>query len=228
MSFSAFRSSRFFSPRLLLALLVLALLTACATPITARVTRFNQWPADIAGSTFSFLTPVEPGRELEQATYESHVQAQLEQRGFKSAPAGQVGRLQVEVAAESRGEQKTYLTPVYQDYHIFLPPYRDAAGRIVPGMWVPDPFGPRYVGERPVRLNVQISNLRLRILDTKGSAPGQPRPIFESRAVYEGEAIDLSVLVPYLVRAVFDELPGQNGQVRTVQFDRKTGALIRP
>lgn len=217
----------FFSPRLLLALLVTALLTACASPITARVTSFNQWPDDIAGSTFSYLTPVDPSSELEQATYENHVQAELEKRGFRRAPAGQVGRLQVELTTASRGEQKTYLTPVYQDNSVFLPPYRDAAGRIFPGMWVPDPFGPRYVGDRQVSLALQISSLRLRILDTKGSAPGKPRTVFESRVVYEGGGIDLSVLVPYLVRAVFDEFPGQNGQVRSVQFDPKTGALIR-
>lgn len=217
----------FFSPRMLLALLVTAFLTACASPITARVTSFNQWPADTAGSTFSYLTPVDPTRELEQATYENHVQAELEKRGFRRAPAGQVGRLQVEVAAASRGEHKTYLTPVYQDYYVFLPPHRDAAGRIFPGAWVPDPFGPRYVGERQVSLDLQVSSLRLRILDTKGSAPDKPRTVFESRVIYEGGGIDLAVLVPYLVRAVFDEFPGQNGQVRTVQFDRKTGALIK-
>lgn len=217
----------FFSPRVLLALLVTAFLTACASPITARVTSFNQWPADTAGSTFSYLTPVDPTRELEQATYESHVQAELEKQGFRRAPAGQVGRLQVEVAATSHGEQRNYLTPVYQDNYVYLPPYRDAAGHIFPGFWAPDPFGPRYVGERQVSLTLQISSLRLRILDTKGSAPDKPRTVFESRVIYEGGGIDLAVLVPYLVRAVFDEFPGQNGQVRTVQFDRKTGALIK-
>ena len=61
-------SPAFFSPRLGLALLVTALLTACASPITARVTSFNQWPADVAGSTFNFLTPIDTTRELEQAT----------------------------------------------------------------------------------------------------------------------------------------------------------------
>lgn len=227
MPFPGRQYSIFFSPRVLLAMLVTAFLTACASPITARVTSFNQWPADTAGSTFSYLTPVDPTRELEQATYESHVQAELEKQGFRRAPAGQVGRLQVEVTTASHGEQRNYLTPVYQDNYVYLPPYRDAAGRIFPGFWAPDPFGPRYVGERQVSLTLQISSLRLRILDTKGSAPDKPRTVFESRVIYEGGGIDLAVLVPYLVRAVFDEFPGQNGQVRTVQFDRKTGALIK-
>ncbi len=73
---------------------------------------------------------------------------------------------------------------------------------------------------------MQFSQLNLRLLDTKNSPPGQPRPVFESRAVFEGNA-DLPAVTPYLVRAVFDGFPGQNGQVRNVRFDSETGALIK-
>ena len=217
-------------PRLCLALLVTALLTGCASSITARVTSFNQWSSDVAGSTFSFITPVNPNRELEQATYESLVQAELEKLGLKRAASGQVGRVQVDVAATHRAEDKTYMAPVYQDNYVFFPPYRDAAGSIFPGMWGPDPFGPRYVGDRPVNRTVQINSLRLRLLDTKVAAQdaqlSKPRAIFESRAVYEGDNGDLPAVMPYLVRAVFDRFPGQNGKTRTVRFDSKTGAQI--
>ncbi|WP_431095506.1 DUF4136 domain-containing protein [Polaromonas aquatica] len=211
-----------------LALAVVALLTACASPITTRVTSFNQWPADAAGSTFSYITPVDTTRQLEQATYEGHVQAELEKRGLRLAPPGQVGRLQVDVAASSRSEEKTWMQPVYQDNMVFVPPYRDAAGRLYGGGWVPDPFGPRYVGDRPVSMTLYTHSLRLRLLDTQGTPPGKPpRTVFESRAFYEGGSSDLPLVVPYLVRAVFDDFPGQNGQVRVVKFDSKTGALIK-
>lgn len=219
------------SPRMGLALLATALLTACASPITARVTSFNQWPVDMAGSTFSYITPVNPRRELEQASYENLVQPELEKQGLKRAPAGQVGRVQVDVAATHRVEDKTYMTPVYQDNYVFLPPYRDAAGNLFPGFWAPDPFGPRYVGDRPVNRTVQISSLSLRLLDTKavgsGNPPGKPRTVFESRAIYEGDNDDLPAVMPYLVRAVFDEFPGQNGKARIVKFDSKTGEQIK-
>ncbi|MEO5659516.1 MAG: DUF4136 domain-containing protein [Polaromonas sp.] len=225
--FSTLLAAVLFSPRLGMALLVTALLSACAFPITARVTSFNQWPADMAGSTFSYITAVNPMRELEQATYEGYVQAELEKRGLKRAPAGQVGRVQVDVAATHRIEDKTFLAPVYEDNYVFLPPYRDAAGHIFPGIWAPDPFGPRYVGDQPINRTVQISSLRLRLLDTQGAGPGKARTVFESRAIYEGDNSELPALVPYLVRAVFDEFPGQNGRLRTVRFDSKTGALIK-
>ncbi|WP_228778615.1 MULTISPECIES: DUF4136 domain-containing protein [unclassified Polaromonas] len=216
------------SPRIWLTLGVAALLTACASPITTRVTSFNQWPADAAGATFSYITPMDTTRQLEQATYEGYVQAELEKRGLQRAPAGQAGRLQVDVATTSRSEEKTWLQPIYQDNMVFVPPYRDAAGRFYGGGWVPDPFGPRYVGDRPVSMTVYTTNLRLRMMDTKDTPPGKPpRTVFESRAVFEGGTGELPLVVPYLVRAVFDDFPGQNGQVRVVKFDSETGAVIK-
>jgi hypothetical protein len=214
-------------PRWMLTALLAVLLTACASPIVTRVTSFTQWPSGLAGSTFSYITPVDATRELEQATYEGYVQAELEKIGLKRAAAGQTARIQVDVAATSQGEEKTYQQPVYQDNYVFLPPYRDSAGRIFPGAWVPDPFGPRYVGERTLRLTLYIHSLRVRLLDTQGNPPGKARTLFESRAVYEGGNPDLPTLVPYLVRAVFEDFPGQNAQVRIVKFDSKTGALIK-
>ena len=215
--------------RLGLAAALLALVSACASPITARVTSFNQWPANAAGSTFSYVSRTDNTRELEQATYESYVQAELEKRGLVRAPAGQVGRMQVDMNTSNRSEQKTYLQPIYQDNYVYLPPYRDAAGRIFPGVWTLDPFGPRYVGDRQINTTLQTSTLQLRLLDSQGSPPGKPRTVFESRAIFEGEGSsdNLPQVVQYLVRAVFDDFPGQNGRVRVVRFDRETGAVIK-
>ncbi|SFU84118.1 protein of unknown function [Polaromonas sp. YR568] len=226
-SLSSFTGPRS-SLRVWLVLAAAALLTACASPITTRVTSFNQWPADAAGSTFSYITPMDTTRQLEQATYEGYVQAELEKRGLQRAPAGQAGRLQVDVTTSSRSDEKTWLQPVYQDNMVFIPPYRDAAGRFYGGGWVPDPFGPRYIGDRQMSMTIYTSSLRLRLLDTKDTPPGKPpRTVFESRAMYEGGTSELPLVVPYLVRAVFDDFPGQNGQVRIVKFDSETGALIK-
>ena len=212
-----------------LAAFALALLGACASPITTHVTSFNQWPADAAGSTFSYVSRTDNTRELEQASYESHVQAELEKRGLVRAPAGQVGRMQVDLNTSNRSEQMTYLQPIYQDNYIYQPGYRDSAGRIFPGFWTLDPFGPRYVGDRQINTTRQTSTLQLRLLDSQGMPPGKPRTVFESRAMFEAEGSrdNLPQVVPYLVRAVFDDFPGQNGRARVVRFDRETGAVVK-
>lgn len=214
-------------PRLILAAVLTALLTACASPIVARVTSFNQWPADLAGSTFSFITPVDPTRVLEQATYEGYVQAELEKIGLKRAATGQAARILVDVAATSQSGEKTYLQPVYRDTYVFVPPFRDAAGRVFPGGWSIDPFGPRYVGDQELHIMTYTHSLRVRLLDAHVGPRGQTRTLFEASAIYTGDKPDLPVLLPYLVRAIFEDFPGRNGQVRSVKFDGKTGALIK-
>lgn len=74
---------------------------------------------------------------------------------------------------------------------------------------------------------MQVSSLRLRLLDSQSNAPGKPRAVFDARATYEGDNEDLATLVPFLVRAVFDGFPGQNGKVRTLKFDGKTGETLK-
>lgn len=207
--------------------LVLAGLAACASPITAKVTSFNQWPADTAGASFSFIRPVDVLNDLEQQAYEGRVQAELEKLGMKRVNPGQVGRIQVDIVTGNGTRNKQFREAIYRDNYIYHPPYRDGAGNVFGGFWAPDQFGSRYVGDRIINRTVQVSNLRLRLLDSQGSAPGKPRAVFESRAVYEGDNEDLATLVPYLVRAVFDGFPGQNGRVRTVKFDGKTGEMVK-
>ena len=214
---------------LMAAALALVALAGCASTITTRVTNFNQWPADAAGGGFDFVAHPGARNELEHATYQSYVQAELEKHGLKRAASGQVARFQVDLSTGKRSEEKTALVPVYVDSPpIFYPPYRDHHGRYVPGVWVSDPLGSRYVGDRVVNTTIQITTLQVRILERHGAPASQPRTVFESRAVYEGRgnSDNLPVLVPYLARAVFDRFPGQNGQVRLVRFDPETGAVI--
>ena len=210
------------------ALLACVMLAACASPITTQVTSFNQWPGDAAGATFSYTRPADSLNDLEQQAYENYVQVALEKIGLKRAANGQLGRFQVDIVTASATRDRKYREAIYQDYYVYQPPYRDAAGRVFPGFWTPDRFGARYAGEREVTRTVQVNSLKLRLLDAQGNAAGKPHAVFESRAVYEGDNESLSALVPYLVRAVFDGFPGQNGQVRAVKFDSKSGALLSP
>lgn len=207
--------------------MLLVLLSACASPITAKVTSFNQWPADTAGATFSFIRPVDALNDLEQQAYEGKVQVELEKLGLKPAAPGKVGRIQVDVVTGSGTRSKQFRQAIYRDNYIYHPPFHDAAGNVFGGFWASDRFGSRYVGDRLVTRTVQVSNLRLRLLDAQGNAAGTPRAVFESRAVYEGSNEDLATLVPFLVRAVFEDFPGQNAKVRVVKFDSKTGALLK-
>jgi hypothetical protein len=133
----------------------------------------------------------------------------------------------VDMSVSSQLENRSYSRPVYQDQYVFRPGFRDAAGRIYPGYWMPDPFGPRFVGNQQLMETVQVTRLRLRLLDTQGPAGNSPRTVFESNATHEGNPSPLPTVVPYLVRAVFEGFPGANGRVQVVRFKADTGEVIR-
>lgn len=217
----------FCSSRLLTgALMALSLLlSGCASIITAQVSSFQQWPADAQGSSFSLLAPTDASRRLEQGSYGAQVAAELEKQGLKQAAPGQPARFLVDVNVSRETENRTSLRPVYQDRYVFHPGRRDAAGRVYPGFWGPDPFGPRYVGDQPIVQTFSLSRLHLRLLDAQAD-PKAPRPVYEAQAVNEG-SVPLPSVVPWLVRAVFDDFPAANGSVRVVRFKPDTGEVIR-
>lgn len=192
------------------------LLAGCASTLTAKVTRFNQWPADAAGASYRFTAP-DPQRDLELQAYQGQVAAELQRLGLRPAAAGETARFVVDVQADLSEKQRQRLVPVYSDQWAYVPPWRDAQGRLYGGHWMPDPMGSRYVGDRTVTQTVQHSQLKLRISE---SGPGNAsRMVFEATSVHEGSEDDLVAVVPYLVRGTFQDFPGANGQVRRLSFD---------
>lgn len=192
------------------------LLSACANSLTTKVTRFNQWPADAVGASYRFTAP-DPQRDLELQAYQGQVAAELQQLGLRPAAADETARFMVEVRAELSEQQRQRLVPVYSDQWVYVPPWRDAQGRLFGGHWVPDPMGSRYVGDRTVTQTVQRSQLQLRI--SESGWDNASRMVFEATAVHEGREDDLVEVVPYLVRGTFQDFPGANGQVRRLSFD---------
>lgn len=208
------RRNRLQTSRFWLAGLVLALLSACANTLGVKVTRFNQWPADAAGASFRF-TPATPQRALERKAYQAQVGHALQAQGLRPAADGETARFTVDMQAERSEKQRQRLVPVYSDQWVYRPAWRDAQGRWYGGHWVPDPLGPRYVGDRSVTQTVQHSQLQLRITETASK-----QTVFEATAVHEGSEDALVEVVPYLVSGVFQDFPGANGQVRRLRFER--------
>lgn len=198
-------------------LLAFALLSGCAHILDVKVTRFHQWPADAAGATYAFGA-ADPQRTLELQAYQAQVGRELLRLGLQPAAGGTAARFVVELQAELSAQQRQRLVPVYTDHWTYVPPWRDAQGRLYGGYWVPDPLGARYVGDREVTQTVQQSRLKVLIRETGHVANGL-RTVFEATAVHEGQADDLVEVMPYLVRGVFQDFPGANGQVRRLSFE---------
>jgi hypothetical protein len=195
---------------------LLLVLAGCASTIDAKITRFNQWPTDAAGQTFSF-TPPQAGRELELKAYQGLAARELQRRGLVPAVEGQTGRFVVDITANQSERNRTVLEPVYVDDWVYVPSWRDTTGRLYGGHWVPERFGSRYVGDREVTRVLQASELRVRIGYNRNG--GAPRTVFDATAVQESANDDLAEVMPYLMQGVFQDFPGANGQVRRLRYE---------
>ena len=207
------------------------LLAGCANTLHTQVTNFQAWPQDAAGSSFSIATATaaESGKwgELERQSYEAQVAQALQAQGLKPAAAGSKARFQATLRLDTRSENRTYSEPVY------LPTYAAPYGNSYwgGGVWgdpyfedgvFARPWLPVYAGERRYNIALDIHLLSVRIVDqqrstTAGSDAGPV--VFEAAAQYAGEPRPMPQLMPYLVRSVFDGFPGQNGQVKQLQFE---------
>jgi hypothetical protein len=207
------------------------LLGGCASTLRSDVTSFQRWPADTVSNnaisaTYSFKRLGGQQGSLEHSSYEDLVRAQLNQLGLKEAVASSKGRFEVSLdyGVNTRVEKRS--EPIWDDrpfgYSQWRPAYHHPTLGWRPGYWVHEPFGyaPRVVGYQTVSRDVNTRRLRVDI--SEGAAK-----VFEASATSEGGTRQLSTVMPYLIRSVFDGFPGANGQARVVEFDVDKGQIIK-
>ncbi len=206
-----------------LSLGLLAMISACATPFAADVSRFQRLPAP-SGESF-VIEARDPARSgsLEFAQYASYVENKLVQQGYQHAASPEAATLIVKLDyGVNDGREKIdtrytgfgygwggwggYGWPYYSRY------------RYSPYYWggFYDPFwGPGYGGTEVYSYTVYRSYLDMDILRKNG------QPVFEGRAEANTRSSDLTKLVPNLVEAMFTGFPGNSGQTVRVKIDPK-------
>lgn len=198
--------------------IVLLLAAGCASTLRSDVTSFQRWPANAAGSSYSFKRIGNQEGSLEHKTYEDLARVELNQLGLTQASAGTKGRF--EVSLEYGVNTRTVRTrePIVVDQSYWHPAYYHPHWGWRPGYWATRPYGPAVVGYRNVSRDVSTRRLRVDI------AEGASK-VFEASATSSGTNATLSVTMPYLIRSVFDGFPGTNGQSREVEFDVDKGSV---
>lgn len=186
------------------------MLTGCAAPsVSARVTSFQQWPAGVEGQTYQFV-PADPSQinNLEYQSFQDMVRAGIGATGLIEAKPGTKGRFDVSFRYGTSQAQVMVRRP-YNPYF-----YGGYGGFYGPGPWgmgAGGLWGPDWVD---VPVVVQRNSLSLQIRDTQqGGAE-----VYRSTAFILSEHDDFMRAMPFLVRAIFDNFPGNNGAEREIEF----------
>lgn len=187
------------------AVLCLALLTACGpASIHANVLRFNEMAAAPKGGNFAIQPDADQQGGLEFRSYADLVSQSLERMGYHRVADPAKAEMVVSLFySVDDGRTEVWTTPIYS--------YNDYWRRYygVQSAW---PF--RY--NEPLGVDTHSSTifshrLELTIVDGAKLRHGHKETLFEGRAVTERSTRELVTTIPYLITAMFEDFPGQNG-----------------
>ncbi|ANN77294.1 DUF4136 domain-containing protein [Bordetella flabilis] len=195
----------------LLALLIVGVLAGCATTqsVSARVTSFQQWPPDSTGQRYRF-TYADPSQQnnLEYQSFEDMVRSGISPTGLVEAQAGQPARFDVSFKYGVTQTQTMVRRP-YDPYFY--------------GGYGPGFYGGRYWGPwggywGPDWVDVPTVAYRNALTVEIRDASQGGKEVYRATAYSVSEGDQLLKVMPYLVRAIFDNFPGNNGSERRVSY----------
>lgn len=196
-------------------MLIMVLLAGCASTLDARVTSYQQWPANTEGANYQIVADPAQQNNLQFQAYADMVRANIGATGLVEARSGQSARFDVLLS---------YGSPVGQTW---VQRYND--GFINDG-WGFSPFFGGYRGGyggwgggfymSPSSVNVPVNIYKNTLTVTIKDKQNHDLEVYRSSAVSISSDDNLTELMPYLARAVFDGFPGNNGQVREVHYER--------
>lgn len=195
-----------------------ALLAGCATTVPARVTTFQQWPADAVGATWKFDPSAAQRDSLEYREYADMIRSGIGPTGMVEARAGQPARFTINFSYGVEPVQVRVERPAYDPFYGPWGPWGYGWGgfgyRGRGGMgfaWGP-PYPPTWTS---TTVDASRASLRVEIRDARQNG----QKVYESTAVSTGSGDSIPQVMPYLVRAIFDRFPDTNGQVRDVTYE---------
>jgi hypothetical protein len=191
---------------------VLALLSGCATTIKSEVTAFHEWPNYVQDKTYVFERTREQDNNLEYRNYENLVRGELKRLGFVEASDLRSARLKALLDYSIKARDVRVVYPVVTDPYWYGPSWRGRYGPFYDPFW----FGPPIVERREENYEVFTRRLRFTL-----SHMSDGKKVYDSTVVSEGTNGSLAAVMPYMVRAAFEDFPGRSGVPRVVELKMK-------
>lgn len=210
---------------------VCILLGGCLA-VQSKVTRFHEIPAaePVTERTFAFFPSKEQEDSLEYKTYEAALRTELARVGFREVPF--IDAWCVVMLKYGINEREIAVS---------MPVWGQTGTRTVGGFGTISQYGnvatysgttttvPTYgvAGYRASTDTVYKRVLGVAMFEgpsrTADSKTGKPKMLFDGRVVSEGSSGSLATVLPVMMKALFQEFPGKNGETVTVTLplDRK-------
>jgi hypothetical protein len=191
----------------------------CATRVTSDVARFHRLPKP-NGETFQ-IEPKDKAKlgSLEFNQYAGLVGDKLVDVGYQATPQGQKPDLIVRLDyGVSNGQVRVNSYPSMGGYGY---PYGYSRWW---NSYFYDPFYPYGFGYEP-EIRSEVYYVRRLSMDiargTAGDSGKEPEKLFEGRVESEGTDNRMPEVMPYLVKAMFDNFPGPSGVTQHIVIEKE-------
>ena len=189
-------------------------LAACSSTntFTTKLNSFQNWPSDAMGKKYVFAQ--DSSKNLEYKTYADAIAKEMWKTGL--SPAATRAQAQYIVDFKLNTELKEKLVQEYYDEPVIYPSFGFGFGDYGWG-YSNSMFGGFNIGYAPrvATYPVQFNRYTL-ALEIKSKSGN---PVYQATALADSNKASLMQIFPYLAASVFDNFPGDNGQVRHVEFD---------
>jgi hypothetical protein len=210
---------------LLAAILLLAMLPGCAL-LRSQVAVVHQLPKDLSGITYVMIPFKEQEGRVTHKVYEEAVRQQLNAKGFRETTVDQAQTVVFFAYGIDTGRA------VDSSYPIIGPTGATTCSTFIgtpksyrcldssPWPWPTD----EVVETRETKQTEYTRVLRLDIVDKQALAEGNIKKLYEGKVVSSGSSDQLMKVLPTMVKALFEDFPGQSGSTRSSV--RATDALF--
>lgn len=202
------RSHRIWGIWLAAALLTLG---GCASTLSARVTTYQQWPVGAQGEYYRIVPAADQAGNLQFGAFSDMLRAAIGPVGLREAMAGAEPRF--DVRFEYANPVKQMWERRYEDAYMYHG-WPGWGGYYGWGRW-----GGGFMYYSPRTINVPVDVYRNTLTVTVSDRLANGQDVYQATAVHNSRRENLDAVMPYLMQAIFDGFPGNNGQVKEVRYE---------
>src|SRR5262245_48678399 len=210
---------------LLVATVLLAGLSGCAL-LRSQVVVSHHLPRDISGMTYVMVPFKEQAGSLEHKAYEEAVRQELNAKGFRETTVDQADTAVFLAYSIDTGRQVTSSHPIVGQTSATTcstfdgTPQRHSSIDCQPA--------PTYgvVETRKTKETEYTRVLIVYVVAKQGLAEGNIKKLYKGKVVSSGFSNQLGQVLPTMVKALFEEFPGQSGSTRTSSHVTHNAAIF--
>lgn len=202
--------AKFFKPVTFLSVIGLAACSSINT-FSTKLNSFQNWPSDAVGKKYAFAQ--DTSKNLEYKTYADAIAKEMWKTGL--VPAANKAEAQYIVDFKVNIELKEKLVREYYDEPVIYPSFGFGYGDW--GWGYSSMLGGFDIGYVPrvATYPVQFNRYALAL----GIKSKNDQPVYQATVLADSNKTSLMQVFPYLTASIFDNFPGENGQVKYVEFD---------